>query len=682
LVEGTDCYNGDCDWWGGNLEGAQAFPVVLNTPNHVVYSAHDYGPNLFGQSWFNSNTTDSSLVGVWTKFWGYLNANGIAPVWVGEFGTTNNNSDIENSTPGSQGQWFQSLVSFLQSNPAINWTYWALNGEDSYALLDSNYDPTPANALKQQLLASIQFPLSGGGTGGQPTPPAAPSNLSASAVSANQINLNWTASATSGVTYNVYVSTTSGFAPSAANRAAGGITSTSFQQQGLLPSTTYYYLVTAVDSGGESVASNQASATTQASGSGGTGCQVAYADTNDWGSGFTGSVSITNTGNSSINGWSLTWTWTGNQQITQSWNANYAQSGPAVTLTNASWNASIAPGATVSGIGFNANYSGTNAAPAAFYLNGARCGGAAGGSNVPAAPSNLSATAASASQINLSWTASSTAGVTYDVYAGTSSAVTASPGFRVATGITGTTFQHTSLSASTTYYYLATAVNAAGESAASNQASATTQANTVPPPVPPTGLSAQAISSSQINLSWNASTSPGVTYNLYENTTANFSAANRIATNITATTFQQQGLKPSTTYYFVATAVNSAGESAYSNQASAATQGSSSGGSCHISYTDQNDWGTGFTGNISITNTSTATIQGWHLVWTWPGNQQIVGAWNATSNQTGNQVTFGSLSYNGTISPGATISGIGFNANYSGSNSAPSAFYLNGALCH
>lgn len=48
------------------------------------------------------------------------------------------------------------LVAYIKSNPQINWTYWALNGEDSYGLLDGNYDPTPASATKQALLQSIR----------------------------------------------------------------------------------------------------------------------------------------------------------------------------------------------------------------------------------------------------------------------------------------------------------------------------------------------------------------------------------------------------------------------------------------------------------------------------------------------------------------------------------------------
>src|SRR5262245_1370604 len=67
IVEGTDCYNGDCDWWGGNLEGVKSNPVVLNVANRLVYSPHDYGPALFQQNWFNGSTSFASLSAVWNK---------------------------------------------------------------------------------------------------------------------------------------------------------------------------------------------------------------------------------------------------------------------------------------------------------------------------------------------------------------------------------------------------------------------------------------------------------------------------------------------------------------------------------------------------------------------------------------------------------------------------------------
>jgi FtsP/CotA-like multicopper oxidase with cupredoxin domain len=96
-------------------------------------------------------------------------------------------------------------------------------------------------------------------------PPAAPSGLAATATSSNAISLSWGAVTTTcagGVTYDVFRSTTNGFTPSSSNQVGSGVTTASFVDSGLTASTTYYYLVEAVDAGGASAASNQASATT------------------------------------------------------------------------------------------------------------------------------------------------------------------------------------------------------------------------------------------------------------------------------------------------------------------------------------------------------------------------------------------------------------------------------------
>lgn len=90
----------------------------------------------------------------------------------------------------------------------------------------------------------------------------------------------------------------------------------------------------------------------------------------DWGNGITADVKITNTGPTPINGWTLTWTFPGNQNVTSAWNATVTQSGSQVTARNLSWNATIPAGGSVS-FGFNASYSGANTPPTAFQLNGA-----------------------------------------------------------------------------------------------------------------------------------------------------------------------------------------------------------------------------------------------------------------------------------------------------------------------
>lgn len=102
-------------------------------------------------------------------------------------------------------------------------------------------------------------------------------------------------------------------------------------------------------------------------------CHVTYTVTGQWNGGFGTSISIQNTGTAAVNDWNLSWIWPDNQNITQSWNAAYSQTGANVKLTNMSYNATIAPGATLKGIGFNASYSGTNGAPTAFSLNGTLC---------------------------------------------------------------------------------------------------------------------------------------------------------------------------------------------------------------------------------------------------------------------------------------------------------------------
>jgi cellulase/cellobiase CelA1 len=104
-----------------------------------------------------------------------------------------------------------------------------------------------------------------------------------------------------------------------------------------------------------------------------------------------------------------------------------------------------------------------------------------------------------------------------------------------------------------------------------------------------------------------------------------------------------------------------------------------SGGACHV--TDSMlAWNTGFTSNLTITNTGTTPIDGWSLGFTLASGQAITSGWNATYSPTGGRVTATNLSYNGGIAPGASTN-IGFQAAYTATAAAPSAFTLNGSAC-
>jgi Cellulose binding domain len=102
-------------------------------------------------------------------------------------------------------------------------------------------------------------------------------------------------------------------------------------------------------------------------------CHVAYSTQSQWQGGFTAAISISNTGVVADNGWTLTFTFGGDQKITSAWNAAVTQSGETATLTSLSYDAAIAPGATISGIGFQGTWTASDAAPTGFAVNGTAC---------------------------------------------------------------------------------------------------------------------------------------------------------------------------------------------------------------------------------------------------------------------------------------------------------------------
>jgi cellulase/cellobiase CelA1 len=100
-------------------------------------------------------------------------------------------------------------------------------------------------------------------------------------------------------------------------------------------------------------------------------CKVTVT-TSAWNTGLTASVTLTNTGTSTVNGWQLGFTLPTGQTITNGWGATYTPASGTVTATNASYDGTIAPNASVT-IGYQANHTGNSAAPTAYTLNGTAC---------------------------------------------------------------------------------------------------------------------------------------------------------------------------------------------------------------------------------------------------------------------------------------------------------------------
>ena len=151
FVEGLDNYKGQGTWWGGNLAAAKRYPVQLSEPDHVVYEAHDYGPEVYNQNWFMAKNFPANMPGsVWNPNWAYLNEQNIAPVLLGEFG-----GSVGNDT---EGKWQAALVKFIKQHH-ISYTYWCLNPDSSDTGGVLGNDWQTMDAAKMRLLHTYQSPV-------------------------------------------------------------------------------------------------------------------------------------------------------------------------------------------------------------------------------------------------------------------------------------------------------------------------------------------------------------------------------------------------------------------------------------------------------------------------------------------------------------------------------------------
>ena len=478
--------------------------------------------------------------------------------------STTSNSGSATTTNATDLLFGANLVQTGTGGPGTGFTSRLLTqpdgdiAEDRIVTSTGSYSATasvsPSGQWIMQMVAFRTPPV-----GPDTQPPSTPGTLTATAASGSQINLSWTAS-TDNVGVTGYLVERCQGAGCSSFAQVGTAPSAAYSDTTVAAGNSYSYRVRATDAAGNlSQYSNTASATTPSP----------------------------DTQPPSTPG-ILTATAVSGTQINLSWTASTDNVGVTGYLVERCQGAGCSTFAQV-GTAPSAAYSDTGLTPGSSYSYRVRATDAAGNlsqySNTASATTsasdtqaaehavNLTATAASGSQISLSWTASTdNVGVTGYLVERCQGA--GCSGF-AQSGSTApsTTYNDTGLTSSTSYSYRVRATDAAGNlSQYSNVASATTLAV----PTDPTNLVATAVSSTQINLTWTASTETGgtVTGYLVERCQgvgcSNFSRLLTVPTN----TFSDTGLSPNTVYTYRVKATDAGGIfSNYSNLATASTPG-------------------------------------------------------------------------------------------------------------
>jgi endo-1,4-beta-xylanase len=239
---------------------------------------------------------------------------------------------------------------------ADSWVPGTFSGQGAATMFDQNYSAKPAFTAVQSALA--------GSAGSQNTVTVTnPGARTGTVGTAASLQVTATDSA-SGQTLAY---TASGLPAGLAISTSGLITGT--------PTTagSSTVTVTAKDATG---ASGNATFTWTISGGGSTGgggaCHVTYTKNSEWPGGFTAQVTIANTSTTALSSWSLTFTFPGDQKITSNFNGGFSQTGQNATLTNASYNGTIAPGASTTD-GFQGSWTSNDAVPTSFKVNGTTC---------------------------------------------------------------------------------------------------------------------------------------------------------------------------------------------------------------------------------------------------------------------------------------------------------------------
>ena len=197
-------------------------------------------------------------------------------------------------------------------------------------------------------------------------------------------------------------------------------------------------------------------------------------------------------------------------------------------------------------------------------------------------------------------------------------------------------------------------------------------------PTAPGTPTASAVTASSARLTWTASTdNVGVTG--YDVVRVSGGTETTVA-SATGTSVTVTGLSANTAYSFAVYARDAAGNKSARSATVSVTTTATPAGSCSVGYRVVGDWPGGFQGEIAIRNTGTAAVTGWKLGFSFADGQTVSTMWGGTAAQSGGSVTVTPASYSNTIPAGGSVT-VGFIGSKGSTNTAPSAFTLNGAAC-
>lgn len=392
--------------------------------------------------------------------------------------------------------------------------------------------------------------------------PDAPSELAAEAQSNTEIVVTWNDNSNNETGFVLEWSTTSGSGYTTINIATDVV---SYEHSGLSPGTVYYYRIKAVRNTAESSYSAEASTITTL-------------------------APPTNLGASTVSSSQINLTWDDNSSIETGYaieRSTTQGSGYSVIHTTAANvesynNTGLTENTTyyyrVQAIGsaVNSAYSDEASATTSPALN---------------APSDLSATAVSNTQIDLAWTDNSSNETGFEIYRAPTSGGTFALIHTTAANVSS--YSNTGLTTSTAYYYKIRAVNAQGETAYTAEASATTQSGTAPSA--PTTLATTSATSSAIALSWADNSSNETGFEIERSVDTNTSFSLLTTTAAGATSYSDTGLDEGRRYYYRVRATNGSGNSGYTSQVNEITTWSTA-----VSYIGKGTAATSTTSSISV----------------------------------------------------------------------------------